>query len=100
MKYAANSRFNVALYNGSLHKAFEGTRVPAQRYAVLALAQIAVGAAAIFARFALTGAPPLAVAASRLGLAAAVLLLIAAFRSRHGEVSERHGEVSNHPEAS
>ena len=99
MKYATNSRFNVALYNGGLHKAFEGTRVHAQRYAVLALAQIAVGAAAIFARFALTGAPPLAVAASRLGIAAAVLLLIAALR--HGEESGCHPEpVEGHPEAS
>ena len=64
-----------------------------QRYALLAIAQITIGAAAIFARFALTGAQPLAVAASRLGIAAAVLLVIAAIRPRHGE-------VSNHPEAS
>src|SRR5450830_498388 len=35
-------------------------------YLVLVFAQIAVGAAAIFARFALTGAQPLAVSASRL----------------------------------
>lgn len=76
-----------------MHKAFEATRVHAQRYTVLALAQIAVGAAAIFARFALMGAPPLAVAASRLGIAAAVLLLIAAIRPRHGQALD-------HPEAS
>jgi drug/metabolite transporter (DMT)-like permease len=36
-----------------------------------------VGAAAIFARFALTGAQPLAVAAARLCIAAAVLLIVA-----------------------
>ena len=46
------------------------------RYAVLAGAQLAIGAAAIFARFALTGAGPLAVAAARLAIAAGVLLLI------------------------
>lgn len=47
------------------------------RYALIAGAQIAVGAAAIFARFALGGAPPLAVAAARLVIASAALLLIA-----------------------
>ena len=45
-------------------------------------AQLAVGAAAIFARFALQGAAPLAVAASRMGVAAIVLLAIAAFRTQ------------------
>jgi drug/metabolite transporter (DMT)-like permease len=49
-------------------------------YLLLGGAQLAVGAAAIFARFALTGAAPLAVAASRLCIAAFVLLLIAAGR--------------------
>jgi drug/metabolite transporter (DMT)-like permease len=43
-------------------------------------AQLAVGAAAIFARFALAGAGPLAVAAARLCVAALVLLAIAAIR--------------------
>jgi drug/metabolite transporter (DMT)-like permease len=47
-------------------------------YVILASAQVAVGAAAIFARFALSGAPPLAVAAWRLVIASAVLLAIAA----------------------
>jgi drug/metabolite transporter (DMT)-like permease len=51
-------------------------------YLLLGGAQLAVGAAAIFARFALTGAAPLAVAASRLCIAAFVLLLIAAGRGR------------------
>ena len=46
-------------------------------------AQLAVGAAAIFARFALQGAAPLAVAASRLCVAAAILLVITAFAWRH-----------------
>ncbi|MGA8535323.1 MAG: EamA family transporter [Candidatus Tumulicola sp.] len=45
-------------------------------------AQLAVGAAAIFARFALEGAGPLAVAATRLAIAAFVLLAIAAVRYR------------------
>lgn len=49
-------------------------------YLTLAFAQIAVGAAAIFARFALTGAGPIAVSASRLTIAALALLLLAAFR--------------------
>lgn len=43
---------------------------------------MAVGAAAIFARFALGGAGPLAVAASRLCIASLVLLAIAAVRPR------------------
>ncbi|HLI97902.1 MAG TPA: EamA family transporter [Candidatus Baltobacteraceae bacterium] len=51
-------------------------------YAILAGAQVAVGAAAIFARFALTGAPPLAVSAWRLIIASAVLLVIAALAPR------------------
>ncbi|HET7815917.1 MAG TPA: DMT family transporter [Candidatus Baltobacteraceae bacterium] len=45
------------------------------RYGILLLAQIAVGAAAIFARFALGGAGALGVSASRMGIAAAVLLI-------------------------
>lgn len=51
-----------------------------RKYAVLAVAQIAVGAAAIFARLALSGASPLAVAAARLVVASLVLGLIAAIR--------------------
>ena len=49
-------------------------------YALLGGAQLAVGAAAIFARFALTGAGPLAVSALRLAIAAAVLLAAASVR--------------------
>ncbi len=49
-------------------------------YTLLGGAQLAVGAAAIFARFALTGAGPLAVSALRLGIAAAVLLAVATVR--------------------
>lgn len=52
------------------------------RYTVLGSAQIAIGAAAIFARFALTGGSPLAVAAARLVIAALVLLIIAAVTPR------------------
>jgi drug/metabolite transporter (DMT)-like permease len=47
---------------------------------MLAGAQVAVGAAAIFARFALGGAPPLAVSAWRLAIAAVVLLAIGLWR--------------------
>ena len=63
-----------------------GTRTPtkwqpqAGPYLLLGGAQLAVGAAAIFARFALTGAGPIAVAASRLCIAALVLLAIASLR--------------------
>jgi drug/metabolite transporter (DMT)-like permease len=46
-------------------------------YLILGAAQLAVGAAAIFARFALGGAGALAVAAARLGIAALVLLAAA-----------------------
>lgn len=60
-----------------------------RKYAVLAVAQIAVGAAAIFARLALTGASPLAVAASRLVLASLVLALIAAIRHDASAKSRR-----------
>ena len=49
-------------------------------YLTLAFAQLAVGAAAIFARFALTGAGALAVSAGRLTIAALVLLAIALVR--------------------
>lgn len=51
-------------------------------YALLGGAQLAVGAAAIFARYALTGAEPLAVAALRLSIASAILLAIAILRRK------------------
>jgi drug/metabolite transporter (DMT)-like permease len=63
------------------------------KYTVLALSQIAVGAAAIFARFALQGAPPIAVAASRLVIACAVLLFIAALRREGARVAPRDRPV-------
>ncbi len=47
-------------------------------YVTLIVAQIAVGSAAIFARFALTGAGPLAVSATRLTIAAVALLAMSA----------------------
>ena len=50
-------------------------------YVILVIAQLAVGSAAIFARFALTGAGPIAVSASRLTIAAVALLALAALRS-------------------
>jgi len=51
-----------------------------KRYLILVFAQLATGAAAIFARFALTGAGPVAVSASRLTIAAIALLALAALR--------------------
>ncbi len=53
------------------------------RYALLGGAQIAIGAAAIFARLGLQGAQPLAVSASRLAIAAIILLAIAACAPRN-----------------
>ena len=47
----------------------------------LGAAQLAVGAAAIFARFALSGAPPLTVSAARLTIASIVLLALGLVRS-------------------
>jgi drug/metabolite transporter (DMT)-like permease len=53
-----------------------------------------VGAAAIFARYALLGAGPLAVAALRLSLASAVLLGIGAiFRERAAPISRTHRSI-------
>jgi drug/metabolite transporter (DMT)-like permease len=49
---------------------------------LVALAQLAIGAAAVFARFALVSSGPLAVSAARLTLAAIPILLVAALRGR------------------
>jgi len=61
-------------------------------YAVLAGAQIAVGAAAIFARYALGGAGPLAVSAARLAIAAVILLGVTALRGKRARVSLTRGQ--------
>lgn len=58
-------------------------------YGILALAQVAVGAAAIFARFALEGARPIAVAAARLIIASAVLLIVAALQRERTRIAAR-----------
>ena len=50
-------------------------------------AQLAGGAAAIFARYALSGASPLAVAAARLVIAAAILLIVALFTRKREAVA-------------
>jgi len=52
------------------------------RYATLGGAQLFVGAAAIFARFALGGAGPVAVSYLRLLIAALIVVTLAAFRSQ------------------
>ncbi len=49
---------------------------------LVALAQLAIGAAAVFARFALTSSGPLAVSAARLTLGALPLVVLAALRGR------------------
>jgi drug/metabolite transporter (DMT)-like permease len=59
---------------------------------LVALAQLAIGAAAIFARFALTASGPLAISWARLTIAAIPLLLLAAARGRlaaHDVATER-----------
>jgi drug/metabolite transporter (DMT)-like permease len=62
-------------------------------YLVLGAAQLAVGAAAIFARFALGGAGALAVAAARLAIAAIVLLCIARVRPKHAAPTKRQATI-------
>ncbi len=57
--------------------------VNARSLGLLAAAQLAIGAAAIFARFALTAAGPLPVSALRLALAAIPVVALAAFRGRY-----------------
>ena len=54
----------------------------ARALVLVALAQLAIGAAAVFARFALVSGGPLAVSAARLTLAALPLVLLAALRGR------------------
>ncbi|MDQ2681133.1 MAG: DMT family transporter [Candidatus Eremiobacteraeota bacterium] len=49
-------------------------------YAILGISQLAVGAAAIFARYALTGAHPIAVSAARLIIASVILLTVGMVR--------------------
>jgi drug/metabolite transporter (DMT)-like permease len=62
-------------------------------YLVLGAAQLVVGAAAIFARFALGGAGALAVAAARLAIAAIVLLCIARVRPKHAAPTKRQATI-------
>jgi drug/metabolite transporter (DMT)-like permease len=57
--------------------------VNARALGLLALAQLAIGAAAIFARFALTAAGPLSVSALRMAIAAVPVVLFAALRGRY-----------------
>src|SRR5262249_24242532 len=59
-------------------------------YVTLFSAQLAVGAAAIFARFALHGAGPLVVAALRLTIAALPLLLLSWPKSRRLAIPRNH----------
>ncbi len=55
----------------------------ARALGLLALAQVAIGAAAIFARFALTAAGPLSVSALRMAIAAVPVVIVAALRGRY-----------------
>jgi len=58
-------------------------------YALLALAQLAIGAAAIFARFALAGGGPVAVSALRLLIAAVPVAAVAAWRGAYARRDAR-----------
>jgi drug/metabolite transporter (DMT)-like permease len=53
---------------------------------LLAVAQLAIGAAAIFARFALTAGGPLWVSALRMAIAAVPVVLLAAVRGRYARI--------------
>jgi drug/metabolite transporter (DMT)-like permease len=67
-------------------------------YSILGASQLGVGAAAIFARFALQGAPPIAVAASRLVIASLVLLAVAAWPRRGSAVLRPEVSKGHHGE--
>jgi drug/metabolite transporter (DMT)-like permease len=58
----------------------------ARPLAWLALAQLAIGAAAIFVRLALTATGPLWIAALRMGIAGSVVALAAAWRGRYAPI--------------
>ncbi len=58
-------------------------------YLLLASAQVAIGAAAIFARYALVSANPLAVAAARMAIAAMLLFALSTLRRRVGRPPTR-----------
>jgi drug/metabolite transporter (DMT)-like permease len=62
-------------------------------YVTLGGAQVAVGAAAIFARWALTGALPLAVCAGRLCIAAVALLALSAIQGERAVVNRRERNI-------
>ncbi|MGA3037864.1 MAG: DMT family transporter [Vulcanimicrobiaceae bacterium] len=63
------------------------------RYATLMGAQLLVGAAAIFARYALGGAGPVAVTYLRLGIAAAIVVAVALVRSGSRKWLDRRRET-------
>jgi drug/metabolite transporter (DMT)-like permease len=60
--------------------------VNARALGLLALAQVAIGAAAIFARFALMAAGPLSVSALRMAIAAVPVVIVAALRGRYARL--------------
>lgn len=84
LMYRVVWRIPAGMAPGTLLTAHDETRLihwrPLLKYALLVAAQIGVGAAAIFARYALTGAGPLAVSAARLSIAAAILLIAASLK--------------------
>ena len=70
-------------WRGLVKPSAAGVGVNARALGLLAMAQLAIGAAAIFARFALTAAGPLPVSALRMAIAAIPVVALAAFRGRY-----------------
>jgi drug/metabolite transporter (DMT)-like permease len=70
-------------WRGLVKTVAAGLGVNARALGLLASAQLAIGAAAIFARFALTAAGPLPVSALRMAIAAIPVVLLAAVRGRY-----------------
>ena len=64
----------------------KGLGVTARALGLLACAQVAIGAAAIFARFALTAAGPLSISALRMAIAAVPVVAVAAWQRRYGRL--------------
>ncbi len=60
----------------------------ARAYGLLAAAQVAIGAAAIFARFALTAAGPLSISALRMAIAAVPVVAVAVWQRRYTRLDE------------
>jgi drug/metabolite transporter (DMT)-like permease len=68
----------------------DGKAVPARAYVILLGAQLTIGAAAIFARWALSGSGPLMASALRLCIATALIAIYRMLKQRGGPVKKGH----------